>query len=123
MVASVVGGCRNTKEVLVDQSQVEHVVRVKQLLRPETPRGALRWRTLTALCFTTLSVLMFVWAITASEWLQWIVMVLALFWWNLLLVRAGKERTLGTPGEGLSSEMSAGVVLCGAALLALSAIL
>jgi hypothetical protein len=65
---------------------------------------------------------MFVWAITASEWLQWIVMVLALFWWNLLLVRAGKERTLGTPGEGLS-EMSAGIVLCGAALLALSAIL
>lgn len=75
------------------------------------------------LCFSTVSVLMFVWVITASEWLQWIVMVLGLFWWNFLLVHAGKERTLGTSGEGLTSEMSAVVVLCVAVLLSLSAIL
>lgn len=64
-----------------------------QLFSFNTPRASLRWPVLIALILFTLAVLWIVWAITESQWIQWAVIVLALFAWNSLVVRAGDQDT------------------------------
>jgi Flp pilus assembly protein TadB len=96
------------------------MARTKILFSRKTPRAALPWPILTVIVFSTLAVLLLVWLITTSEWLQWLVMVSALFVWNFLLVRAGKSQRRQRVKK-LSTRMSTALAICGVLLLTLSA--
>ena len=59
------------------------------MFQSDTPRGPLDWQQLWLLIAVTLTALCLAWALTGSRNLQWAIVIVALLFWNYLLVRAG----------------------------------
>lgn len=95
--------------------------RVRRLFSSKTPRGSLSWPALGVTVLLTLVVLWLVWVTTASELLQWLVLIASLLVWNYLLVRAGRQEVNRLHDEGQGTQGSVLLLACGGVLLLLAA--
>lgn len=94
---------------------------VKRVFSSRTPRGSLSWPALGFTVLLTIVLLWLIWATTASELLQWLVLIASLLVWNYLLVRAGQQEVNRWHDEEQGTQGSVLLLACGGVLLLLAA--